>query len=191
MHRRTADQRPATRTTPKMSGKRRSRPVFGVKRDGGRGLSRRIGQHADHSASPMARDDEQLTRHAAHRSRLPAADAADRAQQTAMNLQPARHRGRAVALRARGTAQREPPSSSADYANPATPESCPESLRFPWPTGRSRSWISAGGWVASTAVNGSRILYVCRACRGTTHAFPGSSRTIWPSLCNSARPEIT
>ena len=26
---------------------------------------------------------------------------------------------------------------------------------------------------------------------GTTHALPGSSRTIWPSLCSSARPEIT
>ena len=69
------------------------------------------------------------------------------------------------------------------YANLRYPESCSESLRFPWPTGRSRSWISAGGWVASTAVNGSRILYVCRACRGTTHALPGSRRTIWPSLC--------
>ena len=77
------------------------------------------------------------------------------------------------------------------YADPATPESRSESMRFPWPTGRSRSWISAGGWVASTAVNGSRILYVCRACRGTTQALPGSSRTIWPSLCSSARPEIT
>ena len=77
------------------------------------------------------------------------------------------------------------------YANLRYPESRSESLRFPWPTGRSRSWISAGGWVASTAVNGSRILYVCRACRGTTHALPGSRRTIWPSLCSSARPEIT
>jgi hypothetical protein len=27
-----------------------------------------------------------------------------------------------------------------------------------WLTGWSRSWISAGGWVASMAVNGSRIL---------------------------------
>jgi hypothetical protein len=77
------------------------------------------------------------------------------------------------------------------YANLRYPESRSESVRFPWPTGRSRSWISAGGWVASTAVNGSRILYVCRACRGTTHALPGSRRTIWPSLCSSARPEIT
>ena len=53
---------------------------------------------------------------------------------------------RAVALRAPGAAQRErrrcPPLT---YANPRYPESCSESLRFPWPTGRSRSWISAGG----------------------------------------------
>ena len=57
------------------------------------------------------------------------------------------------------------------YANPATPESRSESLRFPWPAGRSRSWISAGGSVASTRMGAD--LYVCRACRGTTHALPG------------------
>jgi hypothetical protein len=33
----------------------------------------------------------------------------------------------------------------------------PKRLRH-WLTGWSRSWISAGGWVASIAVNGSRIL---------------------------------
>lgn len=63
------------------------------------------------------------------------------------------------------------------YANPGA-ESSSESMRFPALTGRSRSWIPAGGWVASTAVNGSRILYVCRACRGTTHESPGSNTTI-------------
>ena len=46
-------------------GKPESRPVLGVKRDGGRSLSRRVGQHEDQSASLMACNDEQLTRSAA------------------------------------------------------------------------------------------------------------------------------
>jgi hypothetical protein len=39
----------------------------------------------------------------------------------------------------------------------------------------SRRWASAGGLVASTAVKGSRITYVCEAPSGTVQESPAAN----------------
>lgn len=57
--------------------------------------------------------------------------------------------------------------------------------------GSSRPRSSAGGLVASTAVKGSRISYVCLAPLGTVQESPAESGIVAPSRRSSARPEIT
>ncbi len=57
--------------------------------------------------------------------------------------------------------------------------------------GSSRPWTSAGGLVASTAVKGSRITYVCDAPFGTVQESPAARGMVSPPRRSSARPPIT
>jgi hypothetical protein len=77
-----------------------------------------------------------------------------------------------------------PPARPADCAGCC--DDCWDAERPSRPAHSSRLCTCAGGEVASTAVNVSRILYVWLAPSGTTHESPCSSSTICPSMCSSA-----
>ncbi len=66
------------------------------------------------------------------------------------------------------------PDADADASSSSSSYAYASSSSYASATGLSRPFTCAGGQVASTAVNRSRILYWCFAPFGTTYESPGA-----------------